>query len=189
LFQSDIGFIGVGVGAVWGMMYVSLFAIPIVLLIALFKIGMAIQNHFKRKNNGPDSQDLSSPETTKQIKNSSNIQFKIHWVVTTILPALFVIAITLMYLRARIGIGHWPEYMIDDPKGLLPDDNIYTWLFNTTLLAMGFAGWSVFLWIGFFVAWYNKYSPRQRKIMLWTFILVWILVLFTTGNTFSWLMD
>ncbi len=136
-------FIGIGWAVVWGMMYVSLCAIPIVLLVALSKIGMAIRKHFQHKNDDPDSQNLSSSETTKQIKESFNIQFKIHWGVTTILPALFVVAITLMYLRARIGIGHWPEYMIDDPKGLLPDDKIYELLGNLTMFAMGFAGWSV----------------------------------------------
>jgi|GEM_PF-6614061 len=165
----------------------SIFAIPIVLVTALFKTGMRIRNYFHRKNNAPDPPNQSLIETTKQIINSSSTQFKIHWAVTTIFPALYIVVSILLCLRVYAGIGHWPQYRIGAPGTLLADDSIYSFLYDTIRIVTALAGWSVFLWIGFFMAWYDKYSILQRKILLWTFILVWIIVIVTTGNTFGWL--
>jgi len=104
-------------------------------------------------------------------------------------PLLLFFALTAMAWRAKILIGHWPQVMADDPKWIGENDGIYQFVYTLTDYSFGLAGWSFVLWLGLFVSWYQNYTPRQRKLIAWGFVIVWVIVEFGTGNLVGWYLD
>jgi hypothetical protein len=146
-----------------------------------------------------DMNEVQQPPTTKRLSaaeywlaNLSEFKLKlvvvIHHVVAFV-PLLLMGGAYLSSWRAEALIGRWPRPMLDDPQFAIPDDWLYSLLFQSTcLLFLGsLAALAIFPVLT--SALWHRHPRLWTAFLIAIFVAGWALIGLDPGERIEWFMD
>jgi hypothetical protein len=104
-------------------------------------------------------------------------------------PLVPLMVLYLASWRASVLLGHWPRYMIDDPKNICQQDAIYKSLCSGVSYANAFAGWSIISVGALLLHLRRRISPMRLVGMAVMFFLAWMLFVGEPGGRYAWWLD
>ncbi len=103
-----------------------------------------------------------------------------------------LVPLAVLYLaswRASTVLGHWPRYMMDDPRNICQQDAVYKALCSDVFYANAFGGWSI-ISVGALMLHLRRQISSTRLIwMAVMFLLVWMLFVGEPGGRYAWWLD
>jgi hypothetical protein len=103
-----------------------------------------------------------------------------------------LVPLAVLYLaswRAFGVLGHWPRYMMDDPKLICQQDTVYKDLCSGVSYACAFGGWSIISVGALMLHLRRQVSPTHLVWMAVLFFLAWTLFVGEPGGRYKWWLD
>lgn len=105
-------------------------------------------------------------------------------------PQFLLVSLWAMAWRASRILGHWPIYMVDDPKNIGRNDILFNRLFGVVEMTMLVAGLIFLFTFPFIVSLYTSgFSKFYRRSIGWLAIVSWTSPIFDPLGTLGWIMD
>ena len=104
-------------------------------------------------------------------------------------PAMPIVLVYLFSWRLEALIGHWPVYLVDDPKITGPEDFLSSLLYSSVLLSACLRAFSLVLFPAITVLRRRYYPTWWAICLVIIYLLSWLLSLYDPAMRMKWYVD